>query len=248
MKNIPNYFTLGNLLCGSMATLAVASGGYGHWAALLIFLGAFLDLFDGAIARKVGASGPMGRELDSLADVVTFGLAPAAIAFSLLTDAIPFHSALAGISDFASALPLLAFLLVFGAAWRLARFNIDDSQTTSFRGMPSPANGLFWASVSAVFIESGYLPPAPVISGGIILLSWLMVSPVRMISFKFSHSGWKGNEWRYVFIACLVPVALIAWLATGAWSSAVTVLLFLYLILSIASHLTQSRTHENIQR
>jgi len=248
MKNVPNYFTLGNLLCGSIATLAVASGGYGHWAALLIFLGAFLDLFDGAIARKVGASGPMGRELDSLADVVTFGLAPAAIAFSLLTDGIPFDAALAGISDFTTALPLLSFLLVFGAAWRLARFNIDDTQSTSFRGMPSPANGLFWASVSAVSIESAFLPSAPVIVVGIILLSWLMVSPVRMISFKFSHSGWKGNEWRYVYIASLLPVAIIAWLATGALSSAVTVLLFLYLILSLVSHLIHSRTHENISR
>jgi CDP-diacylglycerol---serine O-phosphatidyltransferase len=234
MKLIPHYITLGNLLCGSIATLAVASGGYDHPAALLIFVAAFLDLFDGAAARKLGVSGPMGRELDSLADVISFGLAPAAIAFSLLTDGQPFDQAL---SD-GDGLPLVAFLLVFGAAWRLAKFNIDESQTSSFSGLPSPANGLFWAAVSLWTMESGEMLPHPVVAAGSVIFSFMMVAPVRMFSFKFAHSGWKGNEMRWIFITLVIPAILLSGWFTGAWSVGIPVLLLVYVAFSLYGHFT----------
>jgi len=236
LRQLPNLITLGNLLCGSVATLAVASGGYQHPAALLIIVAAFLDLFDGAAARAIGVSGPMGRELDSLADVISFGLAPTAIAFSVLNGGAAFADTLTD-----SVWPWLAFLLVFGAAWRLAKFNIDDTQQTSFSGLPSPANGLFWASVSAWTMESQQEISAEWIYVFILLFSYMMVAPIRMTSFKFTHLGWKGNQLRYLYLALVIPMVILSMVITGTWSVSIPVLLLLYVLFSLAGHTLQPK-------
>lgn len=235
-KQLPNYITLGNLLCGSVAVMAVASAGYNHSAVLLIFLAAFLDLFDGAAARALGVNGPMGRELDSLADVISFGLAPSAIAFSLLNDGQPFTECFSE-----NPFSWLSFLLVFSAAWRLARFNIDESQSASFSGLPSPANGLFWASLAGWTIESGQEVAPALVYPAIGIFSFLMVAPVRMFSFKFSHRKWAGNEVRYLFLILAVPILAIPVVITGTWSVSVPLLLLLYVIFSLITHLKQIR-------
>lgn len=250
IRHIPNILTLGNLCCGSVAVFFIASGdsaggGAGHPAVWLILVAAVLDLFDGALARTLGSDGAFGRELDSLADVVSFGLAPAAIAFQALSGGMAPAAHASGSAP--SLLPYLSLLLVAGAAWRLARFNTGDGPAGSFRGMPSPSNGLIWASFALVTAETGYMPGHAAVVALVAVSAWLMVSGVRMIAFKFVHRRWKGNEWRYLYLLLAAPCIVAGWALTGACSAAMGLLVLLYLILSVISHFTQRPHDEEVQ-
>jgi CDP-diacylglycerol---serine O-phosphatidyltransferase len=243
---IPNLFTLGNLLCGSIATLAVASSNYNHAAVFLIFLAAFLDLLDGAVARALNVDGPLGKELDSLADVVSFGLAPTAIAFSLLWPDGTFAGYLEALraSEPSTWLPLLSFLLVLGAAYRLAKFNVDTTQSTEFKGMPSPANGLFWASIAWIQWESAPIPhllPSATVAVLAVVTAYLMVSPIRMFSFKFKTWGWAGNELRYLFLASIPVVVFLSHFLFNLYSVSLPLLLLLYAFISTVRHIVAPR-------
>jgi CDP-diacylglycerol---serine O-phosphatidyltransferase len=243
---IPHLFTLGNLLCGAIATLAVASSDYSHPAVFLIFLAAFLDLLDGAVARALKVDGPLGKELDSLADVVSFGLAPSAIAFSLLWPNGTFAGYLDAlqVSDPITWLPLVSFLLVLGAAFRLAKFNIDTTQSTEFKGMPSPATGLFWASIALIQWESAPVPhvlSAPSIAALTVITAYLMVSPIRMFSFKFKTFGWAGNELRYLFLASIPLVVFLSYFLFNLYSVSLPLLLLLYAFISTVRHIAAPR-------
>lgn len=226
-RQIPNLITLGNLLCGVLATIAAANMELTA-AALLICLGIFLDFFDGMTARLLGVASPIGKELDSLADVVTSGVAPGLILFNLVD---------CGYSLWSSILSYLAFLMPLFAAYRLAKFNLDTRQSHSFLGLPVPANALFWVGVSLsaenIYCFAGahgFIAPLLI---ALIVVSLvtdiLMVSEMPMFSLKvnFKDMSWKSNSVQYLFlIGCAVIIA-----ASRQWY-AISLIILWYIILS----------------
>lgn len=197
-KNIPNSITCCNLISGCIAVSFALASNYAM-AFLFIVIGAVFDFFDGMSARLLGVSSPIGKELDSLADDVTFGVAPASMVFSLLCT-LEYPSALSAI---APAVPYLAFIMAAFAALRLAKFNLDERQATSFIGLPTPANALFWASL--IVGSEDIIASSPsftlAILAMVFLCSWLQVAEIPMFALKFKTWGWHGNEIKYVFVA-----------------------------------------------
>lgn len=216
-KHIPNAITCCNLFSGCISCTMAVQGEF-VWALAFIVLGAVFDFFDGMAARLLKVSSPMGVEMDSLADDVTFGFAPALMIFCFFKQlALP-----ACLAPVAPYLPYTAFLIAVFSALRLAKFNIDTRQTTSFIGLPTPANALFWASLIAgggEWVKSlnyGWF----LILGLILLMSYLLVSEIKMFSLKFKRIAWRANRRRYIFIAVALPmlslgvvaaVPIIAW-------------------------------------
>ena len=218
-KHIPNTVTCCNLISGCIATW-FAFQGKADMALLFIVIGAVFDFFDGMSARLLGVSSPIGKELDSLADDITFGFAPSAIVFDYLRPQT-------------ELLPFVVFVMATFSALRLAKFNLDERQALGFIGLPTPANALFWGSLivgagewmkTAPFIGSNL---SLVILAGVFISCWLLVCEIPMFALKFKHWGWKGNEIKYLFLltsAVLLALFLIKGLAIViAW----------YVILSI---------------
>ena len=141
-KHIPNTITSLNLFSGSIAIVMAFEGAY-IWVVFWVIIAAIFDFFDGMAARLLNAYSDIGKELDSLADVVSFGVAPAVAVFTLLRNDIIYHESLIFIQPY---IPYLAFVIPIFSALRLAKFNIDERQTSSFIGLPTPANALFWIS------------------------------------------------------------------------------------------------------
>jgi CDP-diacylglycerol--serine O-phosphatidyltransferase len=191
MKNIPNFITCLNLLAGSMAcVMALYLNNY-VGAFVFIALAAVFDFLDGFAARLLKAYSNLGAELDSLADVISFGLAPGCIVYIYL-EQFPVH--------LPYALPFIAFLLPVFSALRLAKFNIDTRQTNSFLGLPVPANALFWSSFIPSIQPFTDLHPLFFLLLLLVLLitfCLLLVSELPMFSLKFKNFHWKGNEWSY---------------------------------------------------
>lgn len=203
-KNMPNTLTCGNLFSGCVA-ITFALGGNPEWALTWIIIGAIFDFFDGMSARLLKVSSPIGKELDSLADDVTFGVAPSCMIFWQL-GVVEYPDFLSAVK---SLIPFLAFIMAAFSGLRLAKFNLDQRQTTSFIGLPVPANALFWGAL--IYSNPGWMNSA--FSWFMILImafvsSWLMVSEIPMFALKFKHWGWKGNEIRYGFI--ILAVVLMA--------------------------------------
>ncbi len=197
-RNIPNSITCLNLASGVMAILCASHGSESWWGGLpaygwaWIFIGiaAVADFLDGFAARLLHAYSNLGKELDSLCDLVSFGVAPAVIMHYCLPQC--------GAPEWLSWVVLL--IPVCGAL-RLAKFNIDTRQTTSFIGLPIPANAIFWIGYSALCYEGTEFVVMPAVALPVILVeSWLMVSPLRLFSLKFKTWGWKGNQWRWLLI------------------------------------------------
>ena len=206
IRNIPNSITSCNLFCGCIATYMAFQSDY-RLAMLFIVLGAVFDFFDGMTARLLKVSSPIGKELDSLADNITFGLAPSAIVFSLFTN-VRMPQFLLGVSEY---VPYCAFLISVFSALRLAKFNLDERQTTSFIGMPTPANALFWSSLAILIIEGRNLTNtfnALYLLLLVIVMSLLLVSGLPMFSLKFKNLSWKSNKIQYIFLA--VSILLLA--------------------------------------
>lgn len=216
-KHIPNTITCCNLVSGCIAT-TFAFAGNPKMAMFWIIMGAVFDFFDGMVARLLKVSSPIGKELDSLADDVTFGVAPSAIVFSeLFTLQYP---VLQGLQTY---IPYCAFLIAAFSALRLAKFNLDNRQTTSFIGLPTPANALFWGSFiigGHTFIES-FRWGVPLILIMICLSCYLLVAEFPMFALKFKKWSWKGNEVKYIFILSCIPMLLFlgysAFSAIIAW-------------------------------
>lgn len=204
-KHIPNTLTCCNLISGCIA-INFALHGMFVWAFLFIVIGAVFDFFDGMSARLLGVSSPIGKELDSLADVVTFGVAPSSMVFALLYNQ-PYPDALIPVEGY---VPYLAFVMAAFSALRLAKFNLDERQTTSFIGLPTPANALFWASL--IVGSEPLLVSSFAVTVGIVLMvfvmSWLLIAEIPMFALKFKTWGWKGNEIKYVFVAGCIPLFL----------------------------------------
>ena len=213
-RNIPNTLTCGNLVSGCIATV-MALGGDARYALIWIIIGAVFDFFDGMSARLFGVSSPIGKELDSLADDVTFGVAPSAIVFAQLS-VMEYPTVLASVEPY---IPYCAFLIAAFSALRLAKFNLDTRQTTSFIGMPTPANALFWGSLLAThndwFEGSAYMLPVMLVM--IVLSSWLLICELPMFALKFKHWGWKGNEVKYSFAIASVLAIVVFGPLTSFW-------------------------------
>ncbi len=231
-KHIPNIITCCNLLSGCVATV-FAFYGSPTWALTWIIIGAVFDFFDGMSARLLNVSSPIGKELDSLADDVTFGVAPATLVFHELS-VINYPAFLEPYRDI---LPFVAFLIAAFSALRLAKFNIDERQTTSFIGLPTPANALFWGSLvvcSPSWMENHAW--SIVIWLVLIVLScYLLVSELPMFALKFKHWGWKGNEIKYTFAILSAIIFLIYVISDGAMGllEAWWLVISLYLVVSI---------------
>ena len=228
-RHIPNTITCCNLLSGCVAATYAFEGVY-TIAFVCIILGAVFDFFDGLTARALKVSSPIGKELDSLADVVTFGFAPATMVFSWLRECADAHLHMLP----AFAMPFLAFLLVAFSALRLAKFNVDERQTSSFIGLPTPANALFWGALvlgshdKMVASPFGWL----LIVALVLLFSWLLVAEIPMFSLKFKSLAWAPNRIAYIFL--LVSLVLLIFLGLNGLSAVIG----WYIVLSV---LTQKR-------
>ena len=205
-KHIPNSITCCNLISGCIAT-GFAFAGNIKVALLLIIIGAVFDFFDGMLARLLNVSSPIGKELDSLADVITFGLAPSTIIFSQL-HVMSYPTFLEPLRDY---LPYAAFIMAAFSALRLAKFNLDERQALGFIGLPTPANALFWGSLLVGVGEKLETRPWALyfILAGILISSWLLVSEIPMFALKFKHWSFKGNEVKYLFLITCCPLVVI---------------------------------------
>ena len=205
-KHIPNTLTSCNLISGCIAIVFALSADY-TMALTFIVVGAVFDFFDGMSARLLGVSSPIGKELDSLADVVTFGVAPSSMIYTLLLTL----SKSGWNETLAFAIPYVAFVMAAFSALRLAKFNLDERQTTSFIGLPTPANALFWGALIVgnenVFDENSYYIYLLIIL--VFVSSWLLVAEIPMFALKFKHWGWRDNKVKYVFLISCLPILLI---------------------------------------
>lgn len=203
-QHIPNIITCGNLVSGCFSIL-FSFVGMPVAAAVMVFVAGLFDFFDGFTARLLKAHSPIGADLDSLSDVVSFGVAPGFIMYHLMCEGmvVPIWP-LGKVSLFACT----AFLLPVFAAVRLAKFNVDTRQTTSFIGLPTPPMAIFMASLPLAFWQKGILGQ-PVLHpylclGIVILFSVLMVCNRPFFSFKMKALSWRGNELRWVFLGLAV--------------------------------------------
>lgn len=247
MKTIPNLFTLLNLVFGCIAIVFVLQTGEtlvtqndeGSWIAqmperiwwgsICIGIAAIIDFLDGFIARLFKAESEMGKQLDSLADVVSFGVAPGLILYQLLR--ISFIQEEGGLNASLWALAP-AVLVPCAGAWRLARFNIDTEQSTVFKGVPIPAAGLVIASLPLIIFYD-YFGLAPLLINKwvlyliILLISWLMVSKLPLLSLKFKDASVKNNRAQYLLVGLgIAAVIFLQWLA-------VPVIFILYILVSV---------------
>lgn len=220
-KHIPNTITCCNLISGCIATWFAFESDF-TMALLFIVIGAVFDFFDGMVARLLHVSSPIGKELDSLADDITFGFAPSAIVFSYLCT---FHIHL-------PIIPFLAFIMAAFSALRLAKFNLDERQALGFIGLPTPANALFWGSLVLGLQEYNiYFEGMEwTVLVGTFISSYLLIAEIPMFALKFKTWGWKGNEIKYIFILSCIPLLLLlkvsGFAAIIAW----------YVILSVATN------------
>jgi len=233
-KVIPNIITSMNLFSGCIAIVMAFEGAF-IWVVFWVIIAAVFDFFDGMSARLLNAYSEIGKELDSLADVVSFGVAPATAVFILLREYTFYIEPLSSIQSY---IPYLAFIIPVFSALRLAKFNIDDRQTSTFLGLPTPANALFW--ISYVYGINVYSITSSTILfltlGLIIILSLLMVSEVPMFSFKLKNFKIKGNEKPLLLIICAIAF-LSLW---GVIGLALTILV--YIALSIVPVLLQRKS------
>jgi CDP-diacylglycerol--serine O-phosphatidyltransferase len=198
-KHIPNFITMLNLFTGSVAVYYAFNGNFTVSFFAILIAGLF-DFLDGLAARALKAYSPMGKELDSLADVISFGLAPGVIVFSLVEQ-----------SQLPEWLKFAGFIIPVFSALRLAKFNIDENQTTSFIGLPTPANAICWAGMGYSF--SAWLIVNPLLTIALtIVLSGLLVSKLPMFSLKFKSLKWNQNRMQYIFLAgCVLLLIVFGW-------------------------------------
>lgn len=204
-RNIPNTLTCLNLFSGCIASVMALKGQY-DYALLFIIIGAVFDFFDGLAARVLHAYSPIGKDLDSLADDISFGAAPAFIVFSLFKE---MHYP-AGWEGIYAVFPYIAFFIAVFSGLRLAKFNNDTRQTSSFIGLPVPANALFWASLVAgshSFLVSEHFHPL-YLALMVCLFSGLLVSEIPMFSLKFKNLSWKDNKVSFTFLLVCIPLLI----------------------------------------
>ena len=232
VRNIPNSITCCNLISGCIATYNAFLGDI-RMALLWIIVGAVFDFFDGMSARLLKVSSPIGKELDSLADDITFGFAPSAIIFYELS-IMEYPSELLMLKPY---LPYVAFVIAADSALRLAKFNLDERQSLGFIGLPTPANALFWGALfvgAQNFMEStAYMLPVVLLT--ICVSCWLLIAEVPMFALKFKQWGWKGNEVKYIFLISCLPLLMIFGI------TAFSVIIAWYVVLSVVVNLRNKK-------
>jgi len=221
---IPNFLTLLNLLSGCIGVVFVFTADL-RMVSLMIAISLVFDFMDGAVARMLNVKTELGKELDSLADLVSFGLLPSLIAYKILSEVS------------GSFLMYIAFLMTLMSAFRLAKFNLDKRQVTNFIGLPTPANAIFWSSFPLIIngntdtlwlmIMSVFAMDPVVITICIGLCSFLLIAEIPLFSFKFENFHWKPNKYRYTLIA----ISLILFISI--WYYAIPFIIILYLFMSI---------------
>lgn len=239
-KHIPNVLTLGNLFCGTIATIYAVYTDF-KVAAMFVVLGVIFDFFDGFAARMLNVSGELGKQLDSLADMVTSGVVPGVIMFQLLNLEY-FEVHLMGKGFFISPyLPYLGLILTLAACYRLANFNIDERQSDSFIGLPTPAMALFVIALPLIplysdnqffidLVQNNYF-----LIGVTLVLSYLMNAEIPLFSLKFKNFGMKENGLKYVFL--VLSVVLLLTLEVIA----IPLVIILYVLLSVGSNLSKKK-------
>jgi len=239
-KHIPNFVTLLNVLCGSIAVL-FAVNGHMTATAFFVILGIFFDFFDGLLARKLKVQSELGLQLDSLADMITSGLVPGIVMFHLLSLTVDDFS-LVEHSDYLTEffsdiewLPFFGLLITLASAYRLATFNISTNQSDSFIGLPTPANTLLIISFPLIMehqnndmMNTIILNPWFLI-GVTLLSSFLLNSKIKLIALKFKNWSFKDNAARYLLII-LALILLIIFKFAG-----IPLIIILYILMSLAS-------------
>jgi CDP-diacylglycerol---serine O-phosphatidyltransferase len=225
-KHIPNAITLVNLWFGCVALVHLLAGKY-EIAAWCVVASLIADFLDGFIARQLGVASPIGKELDSLADVISFGAVPGAIVCALLA-----KNTYGNPTNILHIEVLVGFIVTAFSALRLAKFNLDTRQSEGFIGLNTPANTIFWIGI--LFLSQSpnsflgqYLAQSWVIYTLAAASCYLLIAEIPMFSFKFKHFGWDGNEIRFIFAA--LSVALLVWLKTDA----IALIIVLYILFSI---------------
>lgn len=246
IKELPNTITLGNLFCGCLAIVKAFEGDL-VWAAYLVGIALVLDFLDGFTARLLKASSPIGKDLDSLADMVTFGLVPGVVMFKMISLSIDLpdtsiHVVTVVAED--SYLPYFAFIVTIFSCIRLARFNNDQRQSTSFIGLPTPANAMVVCSFPLIFqMDAGYLHRNPVPDSDSLLmnpyglivlscvLSLLLIAEIPLFALKFRNFRWADNKLVYGFLL----IALV--LLLSLHYVAIPMIIILYILLSIVNNI-----------
>ena len=227
LRHLPNALTCCNLLCGVFGIVILMDSSHNHefldfcnlipW---LVWAACVFDFLDGFAARMLKVSSPIGKELDSLADMVTFGVLPPLYIIHYYGDS----------DTLGNGLGLISLTLVVCSALRLAKFNIDTRQTDGFIGVPTPANALFFTGLTLTFEYFSFQPDPYLLIALILLFSWLMISSLRLFALKFKSFGWKGNELRFTFL--LASVLLIGLFQFAA----ITFIIILYILASLVSN------------
>lgn len=220
---VPNIITLGNLLCGCLSIVASLVVGDFKLALIFIVASAVCDFFDGFTARLLRQYSDIGVQLDSLADMVSFGVAPSALMFAFALQAPTLFELNAVVAHVIVYVP---FIMAAFSALRLAKFNIDETQHETFEGLPTPANALFCASFVYAAISSGKAVEVEWIALISVVMAALLVSPIRMFSFKLKSFAWSKNKSLYIFLA----LSVVALLTLGVYS--VPTIIVLYIVIS----------------
>ncbi len=234
-RHIPNVITLGNLFCGTIATVFAVNGDF-KYAAIFVLIGIGLDFFDGFFARLLNVSGELGKQLDSLADMVTSGVVPGVIMFKLIQ--INLLNGTKGISDNYFDISLIGFIITLAACYRLANFNIDTRQTDSFIGLPTPAMCLVVISLPIIKESTTIEFVLDLLNNNYFLitltwvLSFLMNTEIRLFSLKIKNFSVSENWFLYLFI--IISIALILLFNFLA----IPIIIILYVVTSIIKNLT----------
>ncbi len=247
-KQIPNIFTLLNLLSGTIAVLMAASDKLVE-AAFFVFLGIFFDFFDGFFARKFNVQGEFGKQLDSLADLVTSGVAPGIVMFQLILFAtkqqyfMQLSCEVGSWQDYSETyfyfLPFIGLIIPLAAAYRLANFNIDERQSDSFIGLPTPALSLFILSLPLILNYSDNQFFIDLIHNKYILIvitiigSYLLNAEIPLFSLKFKNYSWSKNTVKYIFL--ISSIVLLILLQTVA----IPLIIIFYVLISVVENILQ---------
>ncbi len=226
---VPNILTLSNLFCGSVALIEIFLYQNFFAASMLILASATFDFLDGLAARLLGAYSEVGRELDSLADVVSFGLVPSMFLFTLFNMAEK-HIDNPVWGKWGAVIPLL---MVCFSALRLAKFNVDESQESCFEGLPTPANALFCMSLGMLMVSGKITLSGEAIAAISAIMAYLLISPMRFFALKFRSLAWRENRVRYIFL--LLSAAAILFMRDYALPTIVAI----YILVSAVSNIIE---------
>ena len=229
---VPNCITLTNLLCGVGSIISALVYRDLQLAFLFIVASAVADFFDGFTARLLKQYSDIGVQLDSLADMVSFGTAPA-IAMTVLCQEMPSAFGLEGTAKIVLCyIPLVVTAL---SALRLAKFNVDETQKEEFQGLPTPASAILLVSIAALCQKDSLIIDAEWFVLISVLVAAMLISPVRMFSFKFKSARWSDNKLRFIFVACCIAMAVgLRWYAIPA-------IILLYIAVSTVRWIIQKR-------